>query len=224
MLLIAFLILSLLLPAAQPVAHAQGCEGEGCTHAVAENPDVARYTTYAMVSSTGTVGGSTRPVEIEWTTPGQTFNAGFNIVGVEFADGFVAVNDKLIPSTVIDSLAPQSYSYTAAFAGDEFYLESRSPLRVSATVAAPSRWVKVWGKWSNLKKWTGPRVNAASAVWFWPGSAQLHTWYEESNAALDASATTTAASPDEPLVEQWDRVLGEYDILVPLIGTTTTML
>ena len=135
----ALLILSLLLPATQPVARAQGCEGEECAQAVDGNPDVARYTTYAMVSSTGASDNSARPVEIEWTTAYETFNAGFNIV-VETDDGFEPVNDELIPSDGDRLVGAQSYSYTATLAGDEFYLEHVTDRR-----RKPSQWsLRCW--------------------------------------------------------------------------------
>ena len=208
----ALLILSLLLPATQPVARAQGCEGEECAQAVDGNPDVARYTTYAMVSSTGASDNSARPVEIEWTTAYETFNAGFNIV-VETDDGFEPVNDELIPSEVIDSLMLQSYSYTATLAGDEFYLEHvtiegesyrNGPFAVGETVGEVVEPEEV--------DWTS--INAASAALAEEREAERVV---EINTALDL-VHGPAPLADEPLVEQSAGVLGEYNIFMPMIG------
>ena len=169
--------------------------------------DVARFTTYAQISSSVTdidaAGDGLRPVEIEWATAYETFNAGFNIV-VETEDGFVAVNDELIPSEVIDSLEPQFYSAAVTLAGDEFYLEHvtvegeshrTGPFTVGESVGEVVEPEEV--DWASIRA-------ASEAL----AEAREAERIVEINAALNV-VRGPAPSPDEPLVEQSAGVLGE---------------
>ena len=61
-------------------------------------------------------------VRFEWETATETGNAGFNLF-VETVDGMEQINESLVPSSVIDSVEPVAYSYSAAVAGDLFYIE-----------------------------------------------------------------------------------------------------
>ncbi len=61
-------------------------------------------------------------VRFEWETATETGNAGFNLY-VETVDGMEQINESLVPSSVIDSVEPVAYSYSAAVAGDLFYIE-----------------------------------------------------------------------------------------------------
>jgi uncharacterized repeat protein (TIGR01451 family) len=61
-------------------------------------------------------------VRFDWSTATEVGNAGFNLYA-ETPEGREKVNDQLIPSNVIDSLEPQSYSYEAATSGDVFFIE-----------------------------------------------------------------------------------------------------
>ncbi|MCB0047399.1 MAG: hypothetical protein KDD92_18380 [Caldilineaceae bacterium] len=116
-LILVSLLLGLLPAAAPGHARAQTCDDANC---ITANPNGADFAPYAMVASTLADDG--RTVRIEWITEREIFSAGFNIV-VETDRGFVPVNDRLIPSRVIESLDPQFYSYTTAVDADAFYLE-----------------------------------------------------------------------------------------------------
>ena len=151
-------------------------------------------------------------MEIEWATAYETFNAGFNIV-VETEDGFVAVNDELIPSEVIDSLEPQFYSATVTLAGDEFYLEHvtiegeshrTGPFTVGESVGEVVEPEAV--DWASIRAESEALAEAREAERI-----------VEINAALNV-VRGPAPSPDEPLVEQSAGVLGESNIYLPMIG------
>jgi hypothetical protein len=57
-----------------------------------------------------------------WETATETGNAGFNLYMV-IDDGLDLVNSDMIPSRVIDSVVPTSYSYQANVVGAAFYIE-----------------------------------------------------------------------------------------------------
>lgn len=57
-----------------------------------------------------------------WSTATETGNLGFNLY-VQSGGRLIPVNDGLIPSSSIDSLDPQDYSYTAKVNGTVFYIE-----------------------------------------------------------------------------------------------------
>ena len=42
---------------------------------------------------------------------------------METADGLALINQELIPSSVIDAMTPTAYSYSAAVAGERFYID-----------------------------------------------------------------------------------------------------
>ena len=202
-------VVALLLGTVQPVVTAQGCEGGACLPTVS---DVARLTSIVQVSSSRIPAGSVRAVQIEWTTGYESFNAGFNILE-PVVDGFRQVNDALIPSQVSDSLEPQRYSYAAILAGDRFYLEHvtlegeshrAGPFIVGETVGEVAEPVAV--------DWQAIRVEHDAQA-----QAQETVRVAEINAALDAVRGPTP-SPDEPLVEQSDGVLGDWTIFLPLIA------
>ncbi len=198
------LITALLLPAA-PTATAQAGESraDGTTAA-----DVSRYATIAQVSSAR----ASETVTVEWSTGYEISIAGFNIL-VPAGDGFEAVNQGLILSSAIDSLEPQSYRYAADFAADEFYIEPvtlndesfmRGPYAVGTTVGSIAQ--------PQQTDWTAVRAE----------SEALEQTRETKRAVaindvLDA-VRGPAPSPDEPLLEQSDGVLGERNIFLPLIN------
>ncbi|MCB0045885.1 MAG: discoidin domain-containing protein [Caldilineaceae bacterium] len=58
-----------------------------------------------------------------WETATETGNAGFNLY-MELADGSEqSANGELVPSSVIDSVAPTRYTYQANVAGESYYIE-----------------------------------------------------------------------------------------------------
>ena len=61
-------------------------------------------------------------VNFTWQTATETANAGFNLYA-ETDGGLVKLNDSLIQSTVIDSVEPTDYSYSAATSATSFYIE-----------------------------------------------------------------------------------------------------
>ena len=61
-------------------------------------------------------------VRFAWQTATETSSAGFNIL-VETPQGIVQLNPALVPSKVIDSLAPTDYDVTLATNAVVFYLE-----------------------------------------------------------------------------------------------------
>lgn len=204
------LIVALLLPVARPAAvAAQGCEDDACSQVVS---DVARFTSFARVSSSGTPADGPRAVQIEWTTGYESSNAGFNIL-VPKADGFTQVNGALIPSLGIDSLEPQEYSYAATLAGDEFYLEyvtiegeshRAGPFIVGETVGEVVE--------PEAVDWEAIRAEHEALA-----EAQETVRVVEIDAALDA-VRGLAPSPAEPLVEQSAGVLGEWNIYLPFVA------
>lgn len=61
-------------------------------------------------------------VNFRWETAIETSNAGFNLY-VEGNDAREKINTELILSSVVDSVTPTEYSYSAAVEGDVFYIE-----------------------------------------------------------------------------------------------------
>jgi uncharacterized repeat protein (TIGR01451 family) len=65
-------------------------------------------------------------VHFDWSTATEAGNAGFNLYA-QTQDGLVRINDRLIPSNVLDSVEPQTYGYeTAGIAGGPFFLDEVS--------------------------------------------------------------------------------------------------
>ena len=64
-------------------------------------------------------------VDFRWQTSTETANAGFNLYG-EGPDGLIRLNDALIPSSVVDSVEPTDYAYTAVTTATVFYVEELS--------------------------------------------------------------------------------------------------
>ena len=64
-------------------------------------------------------------VDFRWQTTTETANAGFNLYG-EGPDGLIRLNDALIPSSVIDSVEPTDYAYSAVTTATVFYVEELS--------------------------------------------------------------------------------------------------
>ncbi len=69
--------------------------------------------------------GQDNMVDFIWQTATETQNAGFNLYG-EIGEELVQLNDLLIQSTVIDSVEPTDYSYSAATSATSFYIEDVS--------------------------------------------------------------------------------------------------
>ena len=64
-------------------------------------------------------------IELSWSTATEAGNAGFNVYA-ETRRGSIRLNDRLVPSRVVDSLAPQSYRLVVPAAGLEkarFFIE-----------------------------------------------------------------------------------------------------
>ncbi len=61
-------------------------------------------------------------VQFNWATATETGNLGFNLY-VERGGNLELLNQELIPSSVIDSLSQQNYTFTAQADGDIFYIE-----------------------------------------------------------------------------------------------------
>jgi hypothetical protein len=67
--------------------------------------------------------GTDSGIRFDWQTAKEIGNVGFNLYVVT-EDGWVQVNERLIPSHNPDSFGPQDYSYEAAgLVGNTFYLE-----------------------------------------------------------------------------------------------------
>ncbi len=64
-------------------------------------------------------------VDFTWQTATETSNAGFNLYGATDA-GLVQLNESLIQSTVIDSVEPTDYAYSAVTSATSFYIEDVS--------------------------------------------------------------------------------------------------
>ncbi len=64
-------------------------------------------------------------VDFRWQTTTETANAGFNLYG-EGPDGLIRLNETLIPSSVIDSVEPTDYAYSAVTTATVFYVEEVS--------------------------------------------------------------------------------------------------
>ncbi len=64
-------------------------------------------------------------VDFTWQTATETSNAGFNLYGAT-DDGLVKLNESLIQSTVIDSVEPTDYAYSAVTSATSFYIEDVS--------------------------------------------------------------------------------------------------
>ena len=64
-------------------------------------------------------------VDIRWQTATETGTAGFNVLAVT-EGGKVRLNNALIPSAVIDSVAPINYAFSAVTDAGRFYLEEVS--------------------------------------------------------------------------------------------------
>ena len=60
-------------------------------------------------------------VHFAWSTATEVGNLGFNVYALE-SDKLQRLNDKLIPSQVVDSLEPQRYSYQAYGVQGELFL------------------------------------------------------------------------------------------------------
>ena len=65
------------------------------------------------------------PARRSWQTTTETANAGFNLYG-EGPDGLIRLNETLIPSSVIDSVEPTDYAYSAVTTATVFYVEEVS--------------------------------------------------------------------------------------------------
>ena len=61
-------------------------------------------------------------VSFIWETATETGNAGFNLYA-QSNDVLSLVNAEMIPSSVIDSVTPVSYSYRATMDAEQFYIE-----------------------------------------------------------------------------------------------------
>ncbi len=93
-------------------------------------------------------------VHLQWETATETANAGFNLY-VETGDGLELLNETLIPSTVIDSVAPTFYSYEARSDGDLFHIEM---------VSIHGR-AETFGPFAAVESGAAPQINLDKALW-----------------------------------------------------------
>ncbi|MCB0044504.1 MAG: hypothetical protein KDD92_03645 [Caldilineaceae bacterium] len=205
------LTLAVVLLAIQPrVAVAQNSEDDRSIPAVImeQDSDIGRYTVYARVTSRPAADGV---IMVEWTTAYETRNAGFNIVVADSAE-MVVVNENLIPSTVIDSLEPQSYAATVTMTFDEFYLQhvtvdgqrySTGPFIVGETVGEVGEPDKI--DWAAIRAESDALAEEREAI-----------RVMKINKMLDA-VRGPIPLPDEPLIEQSAGVLGESSIFLPFV-------
>ena len=77
------------------------------------------------LSWTRAIASDDSSVEFRWQTATEVANAGFNIFA-ESEDGLYQLNVDLIPSKVIDSIAPTDYKITLETGATHFYIEEVS--------------------------------------------------------------------------------------------------
>ncbi len=132
---------------------------------------------------------TTKGLEVEWTTETETATVGYRVLG-DGSGAWAPLTSKLVPTTAIDSLAPQAYRVVLPDDGSRSLGLEDSSTRGERTFHGPFEIGRVYGK------------KAAPAAIDWPAISAEHRDRAEAAARFASRAATGGFPVAELRVDQ----------------------